>query len=44
LGAFDGLTPTRGLLLRADQNALRMAQLICALGVSDDSIGTGQGP
>jgi hypothetical protein len=36
LGALDGLTPTRVLLLRADQNALRMAQLICALGISDE--------
>jgi hypothetical protein len=38
LGALDGLTPTRVLLLRADQNALRMAQLICALGISDEIV------
>jgi hypothetical protein len=38
LGALDALTPTRVLLLRADQNALRMAQLICALGISDEIV------
>jgi hypothetical protein len=36
LAALDGLTPTRGLLLRANHDALRMAQLICALGICDD--------
>jgi hypothetical protein len=38
VATLDGSTSTRDLLLHAGEKALRMAQLICALGVSDDLV------